>query len=197
MTFGSKFLINFFFLGDVFIRIWCLYEWKIGHVSFLCIFKRFSSLSFQFLNIKTTSIKSRSLQRAKDTALRHKWTSSLPVSEQSALLLAQMWHHGTEGELDVQGTNPGPPSWHRHCCAGLWKRPGWRGGETRILRRRQLTFSPLLSSWTADPSVASGSLEVMSARKVVWNSHCLPTPATQLRPWSRDLMVIPWWAKSI
>lgn len=61
-----------------------------------------------------------------------------------ALVLAQMWYYGTEVELDVQGKNPGPPSWHRHCCAGPWKRTGWRGGERSVVRKRQLSFSPLL-----------------------------------------------------
>lgn len=198
IAFGSKFLIKFL-LRDIYLRIWCLCKWKIRHLSFFCIFKCFSSLSSQFLDITAPPLKEGVCKKARtspwdtnEQTLSLSLLLLLPVAEQRCLGAGSVRYYGTEVGLDVQGTNPG----HFHGTGSAMQdfereqdgeegRGAWWGGGS----------SPsLLSSWT---SVGSGSLGEMSGRKVVWNSHCLPTPETQSRPWSLDLMVIPWWVKSI
>lgn len=149
IAFGSKFLIKFL-LRDIYLRIWCLCKWKIRHLSFFCIFKCFSSLSSQFLDITASQLKEGVCKKARTSPWdTNEQTLSLSASAPACgraevpwcWLSAILWHWSGTG---CPGDKPRSLSWHRQCYARLWKRARWRGGERSMMRRRQLTFSPLL-----------------------------------------------------
>lgn len=167
--------------------------WKIEHLSFLCIFECFSSLSFQFLNITAPQLKE-GVCKKPWTQL---WDTNNPLSPclcswlcgSRALVLAQMGCCGTDMELDVQGQiQVTLMAQILLCRAGKensTERTGQEQGEERLL-----TFSPLPLG-----SRLICRIWQFRGRKESWVKF--PTPATQWRPWSLYFIVVLWWVKCI